>query len=114
MKWLSGRRLCCAAHGLSCLITTRTPSSEHTLLFDTDPDESIFERNVIRLGVDMGGVDAMADSITSRAARRPQAVREGARRVRVHTTSAPIAEPIEPDDPTRLDHPDFRRRRETA
>jgi 7,8-dihydropterin-6-yl-methyl-4-(beta-D-ribofuranosyl)aminobenzene 5'-phosphate synthase len=27
MKWLSGRCLCCAAHGLSCLITTRTPSS---------------------------------------------------------------------------------------
>ena len=35
------------------------PSSQHTLLFDTGPDESIFERNVIRLGVDMGGVDAM-------------------------------------------------------
>ena len=59
MKWLSGRCLCCAAHGLSCLITTRTPSSQHTLLFDTGPDETIFERNVIRLGVDMGGVDAM-------------------------------------------------------
>src|SRR6516164_5584790 len=59
MKSLSGRCLCCAAHGLSCLITTRTPSSQHTLLFDTGPDESIFERNVIRLGVDMGGVDAM-------------------------------------------------------
>lgn len=59
MKLLSGRCLCCAAHGLSCLITTRTPSSHHTLLFDTGPDESVFERNVIRLGVDMGGVDAM-------------------------------------------------------
>src|SRR5215510_9563796 len=59
MKWLSGRCLCCAAHGLSCLITTRTPSSQHTLLFDTGPDESIFERNVIRLGVDLGGVDAL-------------------------------------------------------
>lgn len=59
MKWLSGRCLCCAAHGLSCLITTRTPSSQHTLLFDTGPDETIFERNAIRLGVDIGGVDAM-------------------------------------------------------
>src|SRR5215469_5175198 len=58
MKWLSGRCLCCAAHGLSCLITTRTSSSQHTLLFDTGPDESIFERNVTRLGVDIGGVDA--------------------------------------------------------
>jgi 7,8-dihydropterin-6-yl-methyl-4-(beta-D-ribofuranosyl)aminobenzene 5'-phosphate synthase len=34
MKWLSGRCLCCAAHGRSCLITTRTPSSQHTLLFE--------------------------------------------------------------------------------
>ena len=37
MKWLSGRCLCCAAHGLS-------PSSQHTLLFGTGPDESIFVR----------------------------------------------------------------------
>src|SRR3974377_2150423 len=29
------------------------------LLFDTGPDDSLFERNVVRLGVDMGGVDAM-------------------------------------------------------
>jgi 7,8-dihydropterin-6-yl-methyl-4-(beta-D-ribofuranosyl)aminobenzene 5'-phosphate synthase len=59
MKWLSGRCLCCAAHGLSCLVTTRTRSSQYTLLFDTGPDESVFERNVIRLGVDLGSVDAM-------------------------------------------------------
>jgi 7,8-dihydropterin-6-yl-methyl-4-(beta-D-ribofuranosyl)aminobenzene 5'-phosphate synthase len=59
MKWLSGRCLCCAAHGLSCLITTRIASAQHTLLFDTGPDESVFERNIVRLGVDMGGVDAM-------------------------------------------------------
>ena len=59
MKWLSGRCLCCAAHGLSCLITTRTQSSQQTLLFDTGPEEATFERNVARLGVDMGGVDAM-------------------------------------------------------
>jgi 7,8-dihydropterin-6-yl-methyl-4-(beta-D-ribofuranosyl)aminobenzene 5'-phosphate synthase len=59
MKWLSGRCLCCAAHGLSCLITTRTASTKHTLLFDTGPDESVFERNVVRLGVDMGGIDVM-------------------------------------------------------
>src|SRR5262249_1896375 len=66
MKWLSGRCLCCAAHGLSCLITTRTPSSQHTLLFDTGPDESIFDRNVIRLG--------------AQPARRRTGGRRGARR----------------------------------
>ncbi len=59
MKWLSGRCLCCAAHGLSCLITTRTMSRAQTLLFDTGPDETVFERNVGRLGVDMGAIDAM-------------------------------------------------------
>jgi 7,8-dihydropterin-6-yl-methyl-4-(beta-D-ribofuranosyl)aminobenzene 5'-phosphate synthase len=59
MKWMSGKCLCCAAHGLSCLITTRTKSSTHTLLFDTGPDESIFERNIVRLGIDIGKTDAM-------------------------------------------------------
>jgi 7,8-dihydropterin-6-yl-methyl-4-(beta-D-ribofuranosyl)aminobenzene 5'-phosphate synthase len=59
LKWMSGKCLCCAAHGLSCLITTRTASMQHTLLFDTGPDESVFERNVVRLGVDMRSVDAM-------------------------------------------------------
>ena len=59
LKWMSGKSLCCAAHGLSCLITTRTTSTEHTLLFDTGPDESVFERNVVRLGVDLGSVDAL-------------------------------------------------------
>jgi 7,8-dihydropterin-6-yl-methyl-4-(beta-D-ribofuranosyl)aminobenzene 5'-phosphate synthase len=59
MPWLSGKCLCCAAHGLSCLITTRTGSVSRTLLFDTGPEEWVFERNATRLGVDLGRVDAM-------------------------------------------------------
>jgi 7,8-dihydropterin-6-yl-methyl-4-(beta-D-ribofuranosyl)aminobenzene 5'-phosphate synthase len=59
MKWLGGKCLCCAAHGLSCLITTRIGDASHSLLFDTGPDEWVFERNVIRLGLDLGKVDAM-------------------------------------------------------
>jgi 7,8-dihydropterin-6-yl-methyl-4-(beta-D-ribofuranosyl)aminobenzene 5'-phosphate synthase len=59
MKWLSGKCLCCAAHGLSCLITARTGDATQTLLFDTGPDEWVFERNVTRLGVDLGQVGAM-------------------------------------------------------
>jgi MFS family permease len=59
MKWLSGRCLCCAAHCLSCLITTRTPSSQHTLLFDTGPDESIFERGGYPLAKRAGSGRAM-------------------------------------------------------
>jgi 7,8-dihydropterin-6-yl-methyl-4-(beta-D-ribofuranosyl)aminobenzene 5'-phosphate synthase len=59
MKWLSGKCLCCAAHGLSCLVTARIGDAAHTLLFDTGPDEWVFERNVTRLGVALGQVGAM-------------------------------------------------------
>ena len=37
MRLLSGKCLCCAAHGLSCLITAHAKGSAHTLLFDTGP-----------------------------------------------------------------------------
>ncbi|UWU16817.1 MBL fold metallo-hydrolase (plasmid) [Rhizobium sullae] len=59
MRWLSGKCLCCAAHGLSCLIAARTGSASRTLLFDTGPEEWVFERNVVRLGVDLGEVGAV-------------------------------------------------------
>jgi len=59
MKWLGGKCLCCAAHGLSCLITVRTGGASHSLLFDTGPDEWVFERNVVRLSLDLGQVGAM-------------------------------------------------------
>ncbi|QYD71881.1 MBL fold metallo-hydrolase [Paraburkholderia edwinii] len=60
MKRLGGQCLCCAAHGLSCLITARIGVRSHTLLFDAGPDEWVFERNVVRLGLDLGKVGAMA------------------------------------------------------
>ncbi|HVZ02417.1 MAG TPA: MBL fold metallo-hydrolase [Dongiaceae bacterium] len=56
MKWLSGACLCCAAHGLSCLITAKAGGESRTLLFDTGPDSWVFERNVTRLGLDLGAV----------------------------------------------------------
>ncbi|CAN7230252.1 MBL fold metallo-hydrolase [Mesorhizobium sp. LjNodule214] len=59
MQWLTGKCLCCAAHGLSCLITARTGPASRTLLFDTGPEEWVFERNVVRLGVDLGEVGAV-------------------------------------------------------
>jgi 7,8-dihydropterin-6-yl-methyl-4-(beta-D-ribofuranosyl)aminobenzene 5'-phosphate synthase len=59
MKWLGGKCLCCAAHGLSCLITARIGDAPHSLLFDTGPDEWTFERNIVRLGLDLGKVGAM-------------------------------------------------------
>jgi 7,8-dihydropterin-6-yl-methyl-4-(beta-D-ribofuranosyl)aminobenzene 5'-phosphate synthase len=49
MRLLSGKCLCCAAHGLSCLITARQGDRSHSLLFDTGPEERVFERLVIGL-----------------------------------------------------------------
>jgi len=59
MAWLGGKCLCCAAHGLSCLVTARIGDQAHTLLFDTGPEDWVFERNVVRLGADLGKVGAM-------------------------------------------------------
>ncbi|MGV2289800.1 MBL fold metallo-hydrolase [Trinickia sp. YCB016] len=59
MKRLGGQCLCCAAHGLSCLITARIGDTSHSLLFDTGPDEWVFERNIVKLGLDLGKVGAM-------------------------------------------------------
>jgi 7,8-dihydropterin-6-yl-methyl-4-(beta-D-ribofuranosyl)aminobenzene 5'-phosphate synthase len=56
---LGGSCLCCAAHGLSCLITTRSGSVSHTLLFDTGPEDRVFEQNVSRLGADLAPVEAI-------------------------------------------------------
>jgi len=59
LKRLSGHCLCCGAHGLSCAITAWRGETAHTLLFDTGPDAWVFERNVERLGFDMGSVDGI-------------------------------------------------------
>lgn len=59
IKRMSGACLCCAAHGLSCAITVQRGDTSRTLLFDTGPDVAVFERNVDRLGFDMGRVDAI-------------------------------------------------------
>jgi 7,8-dihydropterin-6-yl-methyl-4-(beta-D-ribofuranosyl)aminobenzene 5'-phosphate synthase len=56
---LGGACLCCAAHGLSCLLTLRSGDSVRTVLFDTGPEDRTFEQNVSRLGVDLGPVEAM-------------------------------------------------------
>jgi len=59
LKLWSGRCMCCAAHGLACAVTVWRGDTAHTLLFDTGPDESVFRRNVERLGFAMGGVESI-------------------------------------------------------
>ena len=56
---LGGNRLCCAAHGLSLLVTAYRGDARHAVLFDTGPEDYAFERNVTRLGVDLGEIDSL-------------------------------------------------------
>src|SRR4029434_2970774 len=59
LRLWSGQCMCCAAHGLSCAITAWRNDTAHTLLFDTGPDAWVFERNVDRLGFNMGSVEGI-------------------------------------------------------
>lgn len=59
MRVLSGKCICCASHGLSCLITAHHGSSNRTLLFDSGPEADTFERNTRQLGIDLGNVEAV-------------------------------------------------------
>ncbi|MBV8187888.1 MAG: MBL fold metallo-hydrolase, partial [Alphaproteobacteria bacterium] len=56
---LGGGCLCCAAHGLSCLLTLRIGDRTHTVLFDTGPEDGVFAQNVSRLGIDLGPLEAL-------------------------------------------------------
>lgn len=59
MRILSGKCICCANHGLSCLITAHRGDTRHTMLFDTGPEADTFERNTRQLGLDLGEVEAV-------------------------------------------------------
>lgn len=58
-RLLAGNALCCAAHGLSFAITVWRNGESKALLFDTGPDSAVFDRNVDRLGFDIGTVKGM-------------------------------------------------------
>jgi 7,8-dihydropterin-6-yl-methyl-4-(beta-D-ribofuranosyl)aminobenzene 5'-phosphate synthase len=55
----SARCLCCAVHGLSCLVTVHRGGTTRSVLFDSGPEDYAFERNVSRLGVDLGVVESI-------------------------------------------------------
>lgn len=59
IRILASKCLCCAAHGLSCLVTAHRGTASHTVLFDTGPEDYSFERNVTRLGADLGTVESI-------------------------------------------------------
>ncbi|KAF2815196.1 metallo-beta-lactamase superfamily protein [Mytilinidion resinicola] len=49
--------ICCGAHGLSLMITATKGDKSHTLLFDTGPEESAWERNAKRLRCDLSTIE---------------------------------------------------------
>ncbi len=55
----SARCLCCAVHGLSCLVTATRGTVTHAVLFDSGPEEYAFERNTTRLGADLSKVESI-------------------------------------------------------
>jgi 7,8-dihydropterin-6-yl-methyl-4-(beta-D-ribofuranosyl)aminobenzene 5'-phosphate synthase len=59
VRMLASKCLCCAVHGLSCLVTAYRGDASHSVLFDTGPEDYSFERNVTRLGVDLGSVESI-------------------------------------------------------
>ncbi len=59
MRLLSGKCICCASHGLSCLITAQRGGASHTALFDSGPEADTFARNVSQLGIDLAIVESV-------------------------------------------------------
>lgn len=59
VKELRMDNICCSAHGLSLMITGTKDGKEHTVLFDTGPEESAWERNVKRLKAEVGKVETI-------------------------------------------------------
>jgi 7,8-dihydropterin-6-yl-methyl-4-(beta-D-ribofuranosyl)aminobenzene 5'-phosphate synthase len=51
--------LCCASHGLSCLVIMHGGGTRRTVVFDSGPDDYLFQRNVTRLAVDLGVVETI-------------------------------------------------------
>lgn len=59
LRSASARCLCCAVHGLSCLVKVHLGPTQHSVLFDSGPEDYAFERNATRLGVDLGKVESI-------------------------------------------------------
>ena len=51
--------ICCSAHGLSLMITGIKDNSRRTILFDTGPEESAWERNATRLQASTADIEAI-------------------------------------------------------
>ncbi|KGO48465.1 hypothetical protein PEX1_003020 [Penicillium expansum] len=58
-KELRLENVCCAAHGLSILVTATKGDKKHAILFDAGPEEEAWERNVKRLRPNLSSVEVI-------------------------------------------------------
>ncbi|KAJ9131030.1 7, 8-dihydropterin-6-methyl-4-(Beta-D-ribofuranosyl)-aminobenzene-5'-phosphate synthase [Pleurostoma richardsiae] len=49
--------ICCGAHGLSLMITAVKGDKRHTILFDTGPEEAVWEKNAARTRADIASIE---------------------------------------------------------
>ncbi|KAI3393608.1 hypothetical protein diail_3912 [Diaporthe ilicicola] len=54
---LKMKNICCGAHGLSLMITAKKGDTTHTMLFDTGPEESTWEKNATRIRADISTIE---------------------------------------------------------
>lgn len=103
--------ICCSAHGLSLMITGTKDGQKRTILFDTGPEESAWERNAKRLkfrGAEIGKIEAIQLSHWHRdhsggMLRTLQMINDAKKN---ETKGTPAANPVQVDlHPAR---PDFR------
>ena len=59
MRLISGRCLCCGAHGFACTVTAQRGNEKRTVLFDSGPDPLVLLGNAVKLGIDWGEIDAI-------------------------------------------------------
>ncbi|KAK6841292.1 hypothetical protein PG990_006697 [Apiospora arundinis] len=101
--------LCCGAHGLSLLITAAKKDEatgqllkSHSLLFDAGPEGEVWERNVRRLGLDVGAIEHMVLSHWHRdhSGGLVSAVKMISAKARGKTTGpAPVVVDVHPERP---------------
>jgi 7,8-dihydropterin-6-yl-methyl-4-(beta-D-ribofuranosyl)aminobenzene 5'-phosphate synthase len=59
-KTISGEALLCANLGYGLRLISKAGDAQHTMLFDTGPEGSIFMRNCANLGIRLGDIEAIA------------------------------------------------------
>ncbi|HET7343204.1 MAG TPA: MBL fold metallo-hydrolase [Methylomirabilota bacterium] len=94
-------RLCCAAHGLSVLVTGRRGAEERTMLFDVGPYADVWLANAARLGIDLAAIELVFLSHwhADHSGALPQVVAAVAAARRRAGAAAPVVVDLHPDRP---------------